>query len=83
MNDSPPYRLDIEGVDDPDGPGGAGSDFRDRPWIGIHFECCGVYARLYRNREETAYSGACPRCLGKVRVRVGPGGTDTRFFTAK
>ncbi|NLX14963.1 MAG: hypothetical protein GXY44_15115 [Phycisphaerales bacterium] len=54
-----------------------------RPWIGVQFECCDVYARVYRNQEATAYVGRCPRCLRKVQVRVGPGGTDTRMFRAR
>jgi hypothetical protein len=62
--------------------GPAGSKPSRRPYLGIHFACCGVYAQISLNRDETAYLGRCPRCLKQVRVEIGPGGTDSRFFTA-
>jgi len=83
MDDAPPYYLEIDGLDDPGRgdplyarPGG-------RPWVGVRFECCRVYSRVYRNREGTAYRGKCPRCLRMVTLRVGPDGTDARFFAAE
>jgi hypothetical protein len=53
-----------------------------RRFVGIHFVCCDVYTRVYINREESAYEGTCPKCAKRVRLRVGPGGTDARFFSA-
>ena len=52
-----------------------------RPFVGIRFACCDIYTRIYLNREATAYRGACPRCARPVELRIGPGGTDARFFT--
>ncbi len=54
----------------------------ERPYIGILFECCGVYARVYRQPDQQYYQGRCPRCLGTVRVGVGPDGVSTRIFRA-
>jgi hypothetical protein len=53
-----------------------------RPYLGVRFECCGVYVRIYRNHEHTAYEGRCPRCLRAVRFRVAPGGATDRFYRA-
>jgi hypothetical protein len=50
--------------------------------VGVHFVCCDVYTRVYVNRHQTAYEGNCPKCGKKVRLQIGPGGTDARFFTA-
>ena len=55
----------------------------ERPFVGVQFECCGAYARIYMNRERTAYVGNCPRCAKQVRLRIGPGGTQQRFFKAQ
>jgi hypothetical protein len=55
---------------------------KERPYVGINFACCGVYARIYINRKRTAYEGNCPKCSGHVRLVIGPDGTDQRFFSA-
>lgn len=49
-------------------------------FLGIHFSCCDVYARIYTNRAQTAYVGNCPRCAKRVQLQIGAGGTDSRFF---
>ncbi len=83
MDQPPPYHLEIEGVEDPSGRDQPGEGPRGRPWVGIRFDCCDVYTRVYRNREGTAYQGRCPRCMRSLTLRVGPDGTNARFFVAE
>lgn len=82
----PDYIVDIEGVN-------AGQDATHeahakraaaagRPWLAIQWRCCKSYSRIYRNRAGTAYEGNCPRCARKLRVAIGSGGTNNRFFEA-
>ena len=84
MSDDPSYILDIKGLGDgPDSPPPSQETAADgRTWIGVQFECCAVYCRVYRNAEGTAYVGHCPRCQRRVEVRIGPGGTSSRMFRA-
>lgn len=79
MSDQPDYIVDIPGLEEDSASGPAR---RSRPWIGVRFDCCGVYVRIYRNRARTAYEGRCPRCGQAVRARIGSGGTTSRFFIA-
>jgi hypothetical protein len=79
----PDYILELGGreVNDTSASASAHS-LRGRPWLAVQWKCCGVYSRVYRNREGTAYDGRCPRCGRPVHVNVGPGGTTARFFEA-
>jgi len=54
-----------------------------RKFLGVHFKCCNVYARAYINQKKSAYEGFCPRCRKRVEVKIGSGGTSSRFFTAQ
>ena len=54
-----------------------------RKFLGIWFECCHTYGRLYRNKAGTHYYGRCPRCLRSVKVRIdvnSDNATNMRFF---
>jgi len=83
MVDENDFFVEIDGL----GAAPAGEDpaarASPRRWIGVTFDCCSVYSRIYRNPPGTAYQGHCPRCGRSVRVRIGPGGTDARFFIAQ
>jgi hypothetical protein len=51
-----------------------------RKYIGVFFECCSAYARIYINREKTSYVGWCPKCAHRIEIKIGKRGTDSRFF---
>ena len=54
-----------------------------RKFIGVWFECCRVYGRLYKNKQGTQYYGRCPKCLRAIRVRIdgnSENATNRRFF---
>lgn len=53
-----------------------------RKFIGIMFECCNVYVRIYKNAQGTHYVGHCPKCLKQVKLKIGEGGVSQRFFRA-
>jgi hypothetical protein len=59
------------------------TDAAARNFVGVHFACCDVYTRVYVNHDQSAYEGNCPKCAKRVRLQIGPGGTDARFFTAR
>lgn len=56
---------------------------KKRAFLGIWFECCHTYGRLYKNKDGTRYYGRCPKCLRSVSVRIGGEGTNRRFFRGR
>jgi len=55
---------------------------KPRKFIGVFFECCGVYDRVYLSQDGQRYAGRCPRCMRTLTAQAGPGGTSRRFFRA-
>lgn len=51
--------------------------------LGVMFDCCNVYIRIWKRRDGSAYEGRCPRCLRQVRVAVGEGGSSSRVWRAR
>ena len=66
-NENPPFQDDSDNE-------------AKKKYLGLKFSCCGVYSRVYVNRDGTAYEGRCPKCLKPVKLKIGEGGTDSRFF---
>jgi hypothetical protein len=80
MSDPRDYKLDLSSL-----PKQAdASQSRDaKPFLMVHFACCGVYQRIYRSPDGQRYEGHCPRCARAVKFRVGEGGTDSRAFVVE
>ena len=78
--DTPEAAGGAAGTGDGDGVGAAG--LRGRPWLAIHWRCCSVYSRVYRDAGGDGYHARCPRCARPLHIAVGEGGTDSRFFEA-
>ena len=75
------YKLDLSGPVSDSGHAAAPARPQAKPFLSVHFACCGVYQRIYRDAKGLHYTGHCPRCARPVRFAVGPGGTSARCFT--
>ena len=56
---------------------------KDKKFLGIMFECCNIYRRIYINKKGNSYEGRCPKCFAVVKVLIGPGGSGNRMFRAR
>ena len=88
MSDPRDYKVELSGADC------AGAEHQrtavrgdigpsKRPFLSVHFACCGVYQRVYRDADGKAYRGRCPRCARAVTFAVGEGGTSARSFVVR
>ena len=77
------YKLDLSSAAEEAQGDGAERLAGGRPFLSVHFACCGAYQRVYRNAAGTEYAGRCPRCGRPVRFAIGEGGTAARCFVAR
>ena len=78
LSDPRDYKVEITGMGKK--AGSLGQPAGPRPFLSVHFACCGAYQRIYRDPDGKHYQGRCPRCARPVRFTVGEGGTATRCF---
>jgi hypothetical protein len=79
----PQDRVDIPGLETHHAdstPAMNASTRAPKPWLGILFNCCHVYGRIHKQPDGRYYKGRCPSCGTDVSARVGPSGTNQRFF---
>lgn len=53
-----------------------------KPFLGVLFQCCNIYRRLYLHPSGRMYLGQCPKCGRPVRFDVDDRkGERTRFWS--
>jgi hypothetical protein len=77
----PSPRTAVRGRSDVNAPPAAANG--QRAYLSVHFACCGVYQRVYQDRDAKTYHGRCPRCATPVKFVVGEGGTSARSFIVR
>ena len=89
-HERPDYILDLSSQSAPPPMGANGAQGPSesetqtpRPFLGVLFKCCGIYAKIYKTVDGKAYAGHCPKCAKPAHVKIGSGGTKSRFFTAE
>lgn len=54
-----------------------------KPFLGVLFECCNIYRRIYLHHSGAFYFGQCPKCGRSIRFEVDDRkGKKTRFWKA-
>ncbi len=81
MRDDRDYKLELSKANEH--PATSNHQPASRPYLSVHFACCNVYCRIYRNLDGTRYEGRCPRCSKPVTFAIGDNGTDARSFVVK
>ena len=56
---------------------------KGKKFLGIMFECCNIYRRIYINKDGNAYEGRCPKCFGEVKIIIGQDGSEKSIFRAR
>jgi len=79
MRDDRDYKLDLSTNNKQP----TAQNAQPRPYLSVHFACCNVYCRIYRNPDGSRYEGRCPRCAKPVAFAIGVDGTHARSFTVK
>ena len=59
---------------------GAGAPVQRPRFVGIHFQCCRVYSRVFVNQQGTAYVGNCPRLWAESDIENRAGRNGCPFF---
>ena len=54
-----------------------------RDFVGVMFECCNIYSRVYIDKDRKAYTARCPRCGRPIHIKISPDGSDSRFFAVR
>ncbi len=80
--------VDIDGLRPPAAPparnaADSAAASPSKPFLMIWFRCCATYGRLPKSPDGLSYVGRCPKCLAKLEVPVGEGGTNRRMFEAE
>ena len=83
MSDPRDYKLDLGTGGASQSPPTAVGGLSGRPFLSVHFACCNVYQRVYRDSDGRSYRGRCPRCARSVTFQVGEGGTSVRSFVVR